>query len=732
MLNKIWRYSHFYLTVSSSLFLLLTTITGAFLAFEPIQEKAQPYYIKNAKNISLAKLVNTLKNNYDEVLDIEIDKNYFVKANVFSMESDVDGQFYINPYKGNKIANIPTKSPFFEFLTNFHRSLFLKTPGRLFVGITCFLLFLIAITGLLLAIKRQGGFIKLCSKIINDKSIQYNHVALGRWLLIPIIILALSGTYLSMDRFSLLPENKTSITHKKSDSKTTIPISKFPVFKNTLLKDVRKLEFPFTTDEEDYFVLNLHNKTLKIHQKTGEIIQTTYYPFTKILAVLSFNIHTGSGSIIWSLVLFISSISILYFMYSGSIIAYNRLRSKTKNKFKANQSNFIILVGSENGSTKKLGKILQKSLLKAGKKVFIDDLNNYTNYSNIEQLIIITSTYGDGEPPSNANLFLNKLKQTEISKPFTCHVIGLGSYSYPQFCEFAKKTHSQIISKDKIHVPSKNPELIHNQNYDQFRNWTLKWATSLNLNLNIPTKLVSKKQKETVFKVIDKQNVIDMYGETFKLTLKAKKQKAIIPGDLLGVTPSNETTERLYSVGKNSNGDILLCVKKHSHGVCSNYLNHLNPNQELKVTIKKNKAFYLPKKSKQVVLIANGTGIAPFLGMIHQKTKASLILYWGTRTKASEKLFKPQILEAIQKKPLQQYNIALSKEETPYKYVQDLIKRDNKNIAKILASGGTIMICGSIAMRNNTFILLEKICLKNNIKPFDVYIDNGQILEDCY
>ena len=732
MLNKIWRYSHFYLTVSSFLFLLLASITGAFLAFEPIQVKLQPHYIDSAENISVGQLIDTLKNKYDEVLDVEIDKNYFVKASVFSMEDDVDGQFYINPFNGSKIADIPPKTAFFEFLTNFHRSLFLKTPGRIFVGITCFFLFLIAITGLLLAIKRQGGFLKFCSKIINDKSIQYNHVALGRLLLIPIIILALSGTYLSMERFSLLPEAKAIVTEHESVSKKTIPFSKFPVFNNTTLNDVKKIEFPFSTDEEDYFILYLQDKELTIHQKTGEIVQTAHYPFTKILGVLSFNLHTGAGSIIWSLVLFISSLAILYFMYSGSIIAFKRMRSKTKNKYTANQANYVILIGSENGGTKRLGKTLQQALLKAGKKVFLDDLNNYKSYPKIEQLVIITSTYGDGEPPSNANLFLNKLQQTEITNPFTCHVIGLGSLSYSKFCEFAKSIQSQVILHNQITVPSINPLLIHNQNYETFRNWVLEWEAPLHLNLEIPKALTFKKPKETVFKVLEKQSVIDQYDETFKLTLVSKKRRKFVPGDLLGITPPNETSERLYSIGKNPNGDLLLSIKRHSQGICSNYLNDLKLNQELKVTIQKNKEFHLPKKDKPIILIANGTGIAPFLGMIHQKTKASISLYWGTRTKTSEALYKDQILEALQKKTLQAYDVAFSKVESPYNYVQDIITRDEKNIVKTLSEGGTIMICGSIIMCEALFIRFEQICNSNKLPPFETYKNKGQILTDCY
>lgn len=730
MLQKIWRYSHLYLTISSSLFLLLATITGAFLTFKPIQDKLQPFYIPKAENISLSQLVNTLTNSYDEVLDIEVDANYFVKATIFDAETD--GQFYINPTNGTIIASIPKVNPFFEFLTNFHRSLFLKTPGRYFVGITSFLLFLIAITGLLLAIKRQGSFIRLYSKIIKDGSIQYNHVTLGKFLLIPIIIIAFTGTFLSMDKLSLLPKTKATINHYQITNQTTIPLIEFNIFKNTTLKEITKLEFPFSTDEEDYFTLNFKKKELKIHQKTGEITQETHYPFVKILTVLSFNLHTGSGSFIWSIILLISTLSIFYFMYSGTLISFQRLRSKIKNKFTANQAKYIILIGSENGSTKRLAKTLQQALLKANQKVFLDNLNNYTHYSSIQQLIIITSTYGDGEPPSNATLFLNKLHQTVITNSFNCHVIGLGSFSYPQFCQFAKEIQTQVTAHKSINVPSDKPVLIHNQNYQQFKKWAINWSKTLSLNLELPKELSIKKQQQINFNILEKTTIKDAYSKTFTLTLQPLKKTQYASGDLLSITPPNEIEERLYSIGKNTNGDILLSIKIHIQGICSNYLNELKPSQILSASIQKNQAFHFPKKAKNVILIANGTGIAPFLGMIYQKTKANITLYWGTRTYASENLYKPLIQKALQKETLQQYHVTFSKENTPYNHIQELFIRDKATIAEQLQNGTTIMLCGSLNMRNDVFIELEKICTQYKLQPLEFYKNQGQILSDCY
>ncbi|WP_139959731.1 PepSY domain-containing protein [Flavicella sediminum] len=731
MLKKLWRYSHLTLTVSSSLFLLLAAITGAFLAFKPIQEKLQPFKINAVEEIAVSQLIETLQAKYDEVLELEVDKNYFVKASVFSMDKELNAPFFMDPITGTKIGDIPKANPFFEFLTDFHRSLFLKTPGRIFVGITSFLLCLIAITGLLLAIKRQGGFVKLFSNIIKDKSVQYNHVALGRILLIPIFIIALSGTYLSMDRFSLLPAEARVIRHNEMKSET-IPFADFEIFKNTTLKEVTKIEFPFSTDAEDYFTLILKDRELQVHQKTGAIVKETVFPFVQLLSVLSFNLHTGAGSVLWSLVLFISSLGILYFMYSGTVISIQRLRGNTKNKWKAHEANLVILTGSENGSTKSLGKILYKALLKENKKVFLDDLNNYQSYKNMEQLLILTATYGDGEPPSNANLFLKKLEEISIEKTFECHVLGFGSFSYPDFCAFGKEVYQKVVAHEKIQVPQKEALLIHNQNYKQFKDWATNWGKSLEISLSLPAELTSKKNKEILFKIKAKQSVKDAFDETFTLTLTSEKKQHFLPGDLLSIIPPNENIERLYSIGKTAEGDLLLSIKKHELGICSNYLNELKVGEEFEGTIQQNKAFHLPKKPKNVALIANGTGIAPFLGMMHEKTNTKCTLYWGTRTFVSLELYKNSIIKAHQKGNLQSYNFAFSKEKSDFSYVQDFIQRDEKDLVAQLKEGDCLMLCGSIAMRDTVFKQLDEICLKYDLETLEFYKNKGQILTDCY
>ena len=449
MTKNIWRYSHFALAISSSIFILLATITGLILAFEPIKSKLQGFKISGSETLSLTNVIDTVKSRYDEVLEIEVDVNGFVKASVISFEEELDGDFYINPFDGQKIGDIPPRKPFFEFITNLHRSLFLKTLGRIFVGITSFLLFLIAITGCVLVVKRQNGVRQFFGKIIKEDFNQYFHIITGRWMLIPVLVITITGIYLSLQRFSLIPNPVVHPQKVASELNSTpiLKVSQFDIFQQTRLKDIRKLEFPFSEEIEDFYILHLKNATLKINQKTGEIVEELKFPWVTFLSELSFNLHTGAGSIIWSFILILASINILFFMFTGFSISYKRLRTKTHNQIKANDAEFVILVGSENGSTKKFGKLLYQALTQIKQKVFIDELNNYQKYENLKHLVILTSTYGDGDPPGNANKFLEIFTQNPPLKSFQFAVVGFGSMLYPRFCQFAIDIHATLQKK---------------------------------------------------------------------------------------------------------------------------------------------------------------------------------------------------------------------------------------------------------------------------------------------
>jgi len=62
----------------------------------------------------------------------------------------------------------------------------------------------------------------------------------------------------------------------------------------------------------------------------------------------------------------------------------------------------------------------------------------------------------------------------------------------------------------------------------------------------------------------------------------------------------------------------------------------------------------------------------------------------------------------------------------------DLIQNDAIFFADLLQKGGTVMICGALAMQQDAEKVLNSICIEKNGISFAHYKTNGQIRTDCY
>ena len=231
-------------------------------------------------------------------------------------------------------------------------------------------------------------------------------------------------------------------------------------------------------------------------------------------------------------------------------------------------------------------------------------------------------------------------------------------------------------------------------------------------------------------KVLDKTAVSET-EHSFLLTLRADLGTKFTSGDLLAIYPANDNRERLYSIGKHD-GNLQLVVKLHPHGLGSGYLNNLEVGSIIKARIIQNPAFHLPKKVSKVAMISNGTGIAPFLGMLEQnRQKTEIHLYCGFRTEtetvSAHKKFANEMME---KQQLQSFHLALSR-GTDHHYVMDLIQQDAAFFLDLLQKGGIIMICGSLAMQKDVETILGELLVQTNSSISD-YKAKGQILTDCY
>lgn len=729
MTISIWRYSHLVLAVSSFLFIALASVTGIVLAFEPVSQKIQPYKTENFDRLNVAQLLTAVRQSDMEITDLTIDDHSFVILKGISEDGD-NVNAYINAENGKILANVGKKNEFFQWVTNLHRSLFLKETGRFFVGLTSFLLLLIALSGTVLIVQRQRGFKRFFTKIIREDFSQYYHVVLGRLSLIPIIIIALSGTYLSMVKLEwlTLPKVSHKIDYDSIKSEPKKEIADFDVFKNTPLSDVQSIEFPFSEDPEDYFTLKLKDRELVVNQYTGEILSEAKFSNKALLEKLSLDWHTGRINSIWAIILAIACLNILFFIYSGFAMTLKRRSGRLKNKFSAHESSFIIFAGSENGSTFRYANELQRQLLGNGIKAFITEPNNYKLFPKAEHFIIITATYGLGNPPTNATKFLSLIQSKPQKQQVQFSVLGFGSKAYPDFCKFAYEVNNSFLLQDGAD-PFLEIHTVNDKSPEDFMQWFSLWTQKIGIEATVSAEFLNAKPPKTIkATVIDKTQVAHEDG-AFLMKLQLKNAK-FTSGDLLAIYPENDYRERQYSIGK-LDGNIQLSVKLHPNGLGSNYLYQRKIGDTFETRIIRNPDFHFPKKATTVLMISNGTGIAPFLGMIAQNhSKIKCDLYCGFRGQESYHLYVKQVESELQSGKLSRLQLAYSREGNRL-YVKDLLENDSDYVAELLQSGGVIMICGSLAMQQNVTGLLEKIC-ESTGKTLAFYESRKQVLVDCY
>ena len=727
MTISIWRYSHFTLALASSLFLLIASVTGVILAVEPISHQAKGYAVQDLNKVSLGTTINALKENYDDVFSLEVESSGFVKASVLTTEMETL-DIYIDAKTGKQLGEVQERLFIYSFATNLHRSLFLKSIGRFFVGLISLLLLLITTTGLLLLAKRQGGIKRLFSKVQKDYFELRYHVILSRWFFIPIIILAFTGVYLSAEKFELLPD--TSGTHQEIETSSTAEtienIKDIPIFKETTLDQVRKVEFAFSEDPEEYFQIALKDKEVRVNQQTGQIISSAEYPFVQLASRLSWNLHTGEGNVLWSIILLLASASILFFMYSGFTMTLKRRKKVTTTSEipDKDECEFVILVGSETGTSFDFARRLFNSLSAIGKKVYLTELNDYSTFAKVKHIIILTATYGEGEPPTNARKFEAILPTITQPNKIQYSVIGFGSLEYPDYCKFAIQVDALLQSQHGFQ-PLLPLYKINNADVVDFENWVKRLSERLHITLSVENPKVKKQHyKKITFKVVERTEL--NVDDTFLLRLKTKRKVKYTSGDLLSVFPKGTDIPRQYSIARMGN-EILLSVKKHEFGKGSSYLYNLNKGESIRATIDSNTHFHFSKKNPSAVLIANGTGIAPFLGMLSERENAKIHLFWGGKSMASSAIYDEIIPQKQTIKCYKSYSREGNKQ-----YVQELVLLQKDVVLKTIEEGGVIMLCGSLAMQHDMLDVLERLLAKDTTIGLDELMHNGHLKMDCY
>ncbi|MFZ5425017.1 MAG: ferredoxin--NADP reductase [Patescibacteria group bacterium] len=160
---------------------------------------------------------------------------------------------------------------------------------------------------------------------------------------------------------------------------------------------------------------------------------------------------------------------------------------------------------------------------------------------------------------------------------------------------------------------------------------------------------------------------IQLSPKTIELVLALVQpwEIAFIPGQFVNLKV-NDSKYRSYSIASNphEHRTIKLAIDIAHEGLGSNYARSLKLSDEVTFIGPSGRFLLVEPFNKNLVFIATGTGIAPFISMFHalehQKPNANVFLYFGIRN-ADEALYLDYLNECVNNIPNFDYQICISK-----------------------------------------------------------------------
>ena len=723
-----FRAVHSFLGLAAALLVAFVAATGVWLAAEALIDRAATTAPSATFTVAdAARAASTLPGveRLDRKASGAIVATYF--------ENDHAAQAVIDPATGG-IAPAPDTSALSATVKNLHRKLLLGDYARMAVGLSALAMAMICLTGLALLARRLGGWRRLAAPI-RGSGAQRLHCEVSRATFVGLLLCSVTGVVMSATTFELLPDaSRARAASATSSEGSRMAAGEIAGLRATSLADFRGLQFPAQDDATDVYTLTTDAGETIFDAVTGAVLaHSENSAWARVYEVI-YTLHTGAFAWPLTLLMGLSSAAAPILAGAGALIwaARRRARPMIGANAAAQDSDTILLVGSEGGTTWGFAETLRKALTDAGCKVHVAAMNDLaSSYRAARRLIVLAATYGEGEAPASAQRFLARLEDWR-GGTLDVAVLGFGDRQFPDYCAYAERVEAALAAKGLRPVLALTR--IDRQSAQTFADWGRELGRAIGVELEL--KHVPTLPKTFELTLLARAEYGVAVGAPTVLLRFGPADGASLPrfeaGDLVGIAPPGDSVARFYSLGSSRrDGALEICVRKLEGGLCSTFLHALKPGESINAFVRENPGFRPAPGAAPVILIGAGAGVAPLAGFVRSNaSKRPMWLYFGARHPDSDFLYKDEFQTAIDDKRLTALRSTFSR--TPaHAYVQSALAADADNLRDLVSRGAQILVCGGRDMARGVVETLTTVLAPVGLTVAELKRE-GRYVEDVY
>ena len=732
--------------VAASLLLVALAVSGALLAVLPAHDRAQ-VSVPARGAVNVAQLAEQVAARYPGAEQITRKPSGRVVVD-YAVDGD-PASVSIDPLTAEPLARY-RPSELATRLGDFHRAFLMGDAalGRGLAGFGALLLGWVALTGFWVLVIRMGG-LRMLRAPVRGTMLQRLHVLLSRTTFAALLLLSLTGAYMSGAFFGLLPSGMEAQPDYPDalNGGPPAPLGDLAALQSVDLRDLRKLVFPFEGDPNEPYELRTRLGAGYLDQASGAVVSWLPHSATRRVFETVVMLHTGQG--LWWLALLTGAAAagVPLLAFSGVVLWWRRRRARPRIRRNVTlaDADTVILVGSEGNSTWGFAYSLQNALSAAGHFVHVAEMNKLSAaHCGDRHMFILTATYGDGAAPATARRFLDLLPKLQARPERGVTVLGFGDREFGHFCYFAVEVEAALIAKG---WPIFSPlETINRESAQEFARWGDEIAPLLGHELRLVH--IAETPRRSPFVLISREDYGAEVGAPssimrFGPPTDARRGwwqrltgRASLPyfeaGDLIGIVPPGSTMPRYYSIGSAiEDGFIEFSVREHANGVCSRYLHGLQPGDRISAFLRPNPEFRLDAGRNPVIMVGAGCGVGPLAGFIRaNKARRPMRLYFGARDPESDFLYRREMMEWLAEGRLGALITAFSRAGDRAR-LPDRIRDDAEILRRMLAAGAQVMVVGGREMAAEVRAVIDDLVAPTGLSVVKLRAE-GRYVEDIY